>query len=185
MSRPATSITAVVCTGPSVVAEGDRKQNWEFYQHLWLALLCAADADVTSMDGGEHGQSSMSTSPPDLATNAKTHLRGITTSGTRKSLASSLCPCDGLHRVHSIAAALHADGETSGPTWRQSLYTALMRSSLATLHNLDLHYQLTQQPADVKNTDSGSVAALSTSPVRGVLAMMSCVHGLHANLPRY
>jgi hypothetical protein len=43
-----------------------------------------------------------------------------------------------------------------------------VRSGLATLHNLDLHYQLAQQPADVKDNDSGPVAALSNTPVRNV-----------------
>ena len=37
-----------------MVAEGNRKQNWEFYQHLWLALLVAPDEHVNSMVVGEH-----------------------------------------------------------------------------------------------------------------------------------
>ncbi len=39
--------------GPTVVAEGDRKQNWEFYRHLWAALLMAADSQGDHMDIGE------------------------------------------------------------------------------------------------------------------------------------
>ena len=65
-----------------------------------------------------------------------------------------------------------ADGEISSPTWRQSLYTALMRSSLAALHNLDLHYQLVQQGPNVKEDESDSVAGPRDIPVRGVLALV-------------
>jgi len=48
--------------GPSVVGEGDRKQNWEFYRHLWLALLMAPDSQSDHMDIGEtHGRTGRTT----------------------------------------------------------------------------------------------------------------------------
>ena len=35
-----------------MAAEGDRRQNWQFYQHLWLALLTAPDIEANHMDIG-------------------------------------------------------------------------------------------------------------------------------------
>ena len=35
-----------------MVADGDRRPNWEFYQHLWLSLLMDAEAQADDMDTG-------------------------------------------------------------------------------------------------------------------------------------
>ena len=39
--------------GPSVVADGDRRPNWEFYQHLWRALLTVPEEQADGMDTGQ------------------------------------------------------------------------------------------------------------------------------------
>jgi len=66
-----------------------------------------------------------------------------------------------------MALVLHADDEPRPLSWRQAVYTALMRASLASLHNLDLHYHVAALPPDVQQDGSGQPADLGVSSVSG------------------
>ena len=147
-----------------MVAEGDRRQNWEFYQHLWLALLIAPEEGADRMDLGKHGRTRHQQVKGRPGSARATHVNSIQYTGTQTALPAS--QRQSQVRWKLAKALLCVDGEASGPTWRQSLYTALMRSSLAALHNLDLHYQLAPQPADLKQDAEGSFAGPGDSPVR-------------------
>ena len=60
---------------------------------------------------------------------------------------------------------MSAEDEATSLTWTQSVYTALMRSSLAALRNLDLHYHVAQSPSDAQEERSGQPADPANSSV--------------------
>ena len=61
--------------------------------------------------------------------------------------------------------ALRAEDAASSLSWRQSVYAALMRSSLAALRNLDLHYHVAKPPNDAQQEGGGQSNDLADSSV--------------------